>query len=191
MKNYEEPGFELDFSTLPIDLLRTIQNACTSIGIKRLALVGGIVRDVLIQRVHSSKAHLQDIDLLVEGSASKLAEAIESQLSPGQLIEFRVHESYDTVEMNINGVRVDLATARLEVYQAPGENPIVTPSDIEKDLTRRDFNINAMAIELNESKLIDLFSGLDGISNMKIDFLHELSVLDDPTRMIETKKMRL
>ena len=74
--------------------------------------------------------------------------------------------------------KVEIESARKETYPIPGENQIVELSTIKKDLIRRDFNINAMAIELKDNRLIDLFSGSDAIENMKMDFLHKSSVLE-------------
>ena len=113
---------------------------------------------------------------------------MQNILGPERIKVIRNNINYKTSEIIINGIKIDIASARKEQYPIAGENPIVKSSTIKNDLIRRDFNINAMAIDLKNNKLIDLFSGLDAIENMKIDFLHESSVLDDPTRIIRASR---
>jgi tRNA nucleotidyltransferase (CCA-adding enzyme) len=81
---------------------------------------------------------------------------------------------------------VDVATARTETYQKPGALPTVEKSEIAFDLFRRDFTINAMALSLSPVsflKLIDPFHGLEDLRKGRIQALHNLSFVDDPTRV--------
>ena len=79
---------------------------------------------------------------------------------------------------------IDLASARIETYSAPGENPTIKYGSLEEDLSRRDFTINAIAIELEKGKLIDPFEGRKAMAKRELNFLHHESVGDDPTRVI-------
>ena len=77
-------------------------------------------------------------------------------------------------------------TARKESYSFPGSLPETSPSDLDDDLARRDFSINAMALPLsgNNPKIIDPFGGLKDLSDGLIRVLHSDSFADDPTRMM-------
>ena len=66
----------------------------------------------------------------------------------------RFHGAYGTAELSFDGVLLDLAGARQEHYPAPGENPVVESGSLERDLERRDFTVNAMALELSLSPVI-------------------------------------
>jgi tRNA nucleotidyltransferase (CCA-adding enzyme) len=143
---------------------------------QRLYLVGGAVRDLLLERVNL------DVDIVVEGDAIKLARAINSE-NRAQLI---VHPRFGTAKLKWGNRSADLATARAETYARPGALPTVRPGTIKDDLARRDFTINAMAIELNPShlgELIDPFGGRDDLKKRQVRVLHEKSFIDDATRI--------
>jgi tRNA nucleotidyltransferase (CCA-adding enzyme) len=83
-------------------------------------------------------------------------------------------------------LKVDLSTARKEVYGAPGALPVVEFSSLKDDLFRRDFTINAMAISLNKTnfgRLIDFFGGEFDLAGGNIKVMHDRSFIDDPTRI--------
>ena len=178
-----EPGF--DGPGLPMGLLAVLQQVASEVGIKRLALVGGAVRDGLLHRVHFDPWRgLPDLDLVVEGSAVVLAKALRRHLGPEQLPQLRVHGAYGTVELVVDGVLLDLATARQETYASPGQNPQVTEGHLEEDLARRDFTVNAMALELPGMTLLDPHDGWAALAKRQLVFLHLNSVADDPTRVV-------
>jgi tRNA nucleotidyltransferase (CCA-adding enzyme) len=86
-----------------------------------------------------------------------------------------------------DGFKIDVATARREFYEYPAAFPKVELSSIKKDLYRRDFTINAMAIQLNKKyfgKLIDFFGGQRDLSKGIIRVLYNLSFVEDPARII-------
>jgi len=80
-----------------------------------------------------------------------LVKELQKVLGPERVKVIRNNSAYKTSEIIIDGIKVDIASAREETYPIPGENPIVVLSTIKKDLIRRDFNINAMAIELTDN----------------------------------------
>ncbi|MFZ5799077.1 MAG: CCA tRNA nucleotidyltransferase, partial [Thermodesulfobacteriota bacterium] len=85
-----------------------------------------------------------------------------------------------------DGLRVDVATARLEYYEYPAAIPTVELSSIKLDLYRRDFTVNAMAIHLNPEKfgtLVDFFNSQNDLKRERISVLHNLSFVEDPTRI--------
>jgi tRNA nucleotidyltransferase (CCA-adding enzyme) len=140
-------------------------------------LVGGAVRDLLLGRGRA------DIDLVVVGGPAALA----TELGAETLAE---HERFATARVEMDGHVLDLATARSETYAHPGALPEVAPaSDIEADLGRRDFTINAMAIPLRgEPLLIDPHSGLADLEPGLLRILHSSSFADDPTRAIRAAR---
>ena len=189
MELYSKYKIEKEIKELPNGILNILLDAAISVNINSVAIVGGIVRDLIAKSKNNDyEIIFNDLDIIIEGEASEYVKKLQDILGLDKVKLIRNNSTYKTSEITINGIKVDIASARDETYPIPGENPIVKSSIIANDLGRRDFNINAMAIELKENKLIDLFSGLDAISNMKIDFLHELSVLEDPTRIIRASR---
>ena len=189
MELFNKSEIEKEIKELPIGVLSILLDAAISVNIKSIAIVGGIVRDLINKSKNKDyKITFNDLDLIIEGETTKYIKELKKILGKDRVKIIRNNTTFKTSEVIINGIKIDIASAREETYPIPGENPIVKSSTINNDLKRRDFNINAMAIDLKKDKLIDLFSGLDAISNMKIDFLHEFSVLEDPTRIIRASR---
>lgn len=144
--------------------------------------VGGFVRDLLLQRQNL------DIDLSVEGDGIAFAEALAGRLGG----RFRPHHKFKTAVVAFSGaegkeMRVDVATARLEYYEHPGALPNVELSSIKMDLFRRDFTINALAVQLNADRfgvLVDPFGGQRDMKEKNLNTLHSLSFIEDPTRIL-------
>ncbi len=112
-----------------------------------------------------------------------VAQKKNSKISPSLKFSDKEQNSAE----NDYEIRVDIATARLEYYQRPAALPTVELSSIRMDLTRRDFSINAMAIQLNNEyfgELVDFFDGQVDIKQKRIRMLHALSFVEDPTRTI-------
>lgn len=144
---------------------------------EQLYLVGGSVRDLLLERPHV------DLDISVEGDAIALAREL-AQSNQGRLT---THEKFGTASAELASSRVDLARARAETYAHPGALPTVEPATIEEDLRRRDFSVNAMALRLTPpaaGELLDLFGGRRDLEQRLIRVLHEGSFRDDATRML-------
>ncbi len=83
--------------------------------------------------------------------------------------------------------RIDVATARLEYYEYPAALPTVELSSIKMDLYRRDFTINAQAVQLNGAhfgRLVDFFGAQRDMKDKAIRVLHSLSFVEDPTRIL-------
>jgi tRNA nucleotidyltransferase (CCA-adding enzyme) len=143
---------------------------------QRLYLVGGVVRDLLMER------HNLDIDLVIEGDAIKLAQEIAND----ERAKVTTHPHFGTAKLRWSDRSVDIATARVETYAKPGALPTVKPGTINDDLARRDFTINAMAIELNPSRfgdIIDPHRGRQDIDKKIVRVLHNQSFRDDATRI--------
>ena len=189
MELFDKSKIEKEIKELPSGILTILLDSAVSVDINSIAIVGGVVRDLITKSKNQDYDIIfNDLDLIIEGETSNYVKELQKVLGAERVKVIRDNTTYKTSELIINGLKVDIATAREETYPIPGENPIVELSTIKKDLIRRDFNINAMAIELKDNKLIDLFSGSDAIENMKMDFLHEASVLEDPTRIIRASR---
>ncbi len=189
MKLFEKSTIEKEIKELPNGILTIILDAALSVNITSIAIVGGIVRDFITKSKNKDyEIIFNDLDLIIEGETSIYIKELQKFFGAERVKVIRNNINYKTSEVIINGIKVDIATAREETYPIPGKNPIIELSTIQKDLRRRDFNINAMAIELKDNRLIDLFSGSDAIDNREIDFLHESSVLEDPTRIIRASR---
>jgi tRNA nucleotidyltransferase (CCA-adding enzyme) len=157
----------------------------------QLYLVGGGVRDLLLGD-GTKPLRLKDLDLVVaasdRGAGMVLAEGLKERYPEAQLT---LHQKFQTAAMTWNsgelaGLAIDLATARTEFYLYPGANPVVRSSDIDHDLFRRDFTVNAMALCLtqgNPGTLIDRFGGRQDLAAKQLRVLHPGSFLEDPTRI--------
>ncbi len=189
MNMSEKEGNQFDLPDFPMGLFPLLLDAALIIGIKRMALVGGAVRDGILYKVHKISTNGDsDFDLVVEGSATALAKELHLRLAQERLRRFSIHEAYDTAEISVDGISIDIATARKEVYASPGQNPKVTPSNLESDLARRDFTVNSMALEINTANFIDPYGGIADLETRQLKFLHSKSVSDDPTRVIRAAR---
>ena len=143
----------------------------------RVYLVGGAVRDLLLGRP------VTDLDLVATGEVSRLAEQLEP-CPDSKLTRSRRFGTWSW--RRADGSRLDLARGRREVYPVPGALPQVVPADLAEDLSRRDFSINAIALELDErrtGRIHDPLGGREDLTRRRIRVLHERSFLDDPTRI--------
>ena len=184
-----ESKLTISWVNLPQSLIQEIIKVSQDIGIHSIAIVGGFVRDQLLKEIQEDTLlSLRDLDLVIEGSASNLAYELQSQLGSSRVSNLQIHDSYNTAEMKIDGFPVDLATARIEHYSEPGQNPNITPCSLKEDLFRRDFTINAMAIDLSDMSLLDPLGGQDSLLKKELKFLHPKSVKEDPTRIIRAAR---
>lgn len=156
-----------------------------------LWLVGGVVRDLLADRPVE-----YDVDLVVEGDAIVLAHALAAALG-GRVTATYPPFGTATVELLPSpvgwsrGLHLDLAMARVETYPAPAALPVVAPATIEQDLARRDFSINAMALDVQRTAqgvgstcLLDPYQGQRDLEGRLLRVLHDQSFNDDPTRIL-------
>lgn len=159
-----------------IVLLRAIGEKAQKYGYRAYA-VGGFVRDLLL--------HVKnlDLDIVIEGDGIDFAKKFARHMAG----EVRTHEKFNTAVVILpNGFKIDIATARLEYYDYPAALPTVELSSIKLDLYRRDFTINAMAVHLNPDTfgtLVDFFNCQNDLKDRKIRILHNLSFVEDPTRI--------
>ena len=159
-------------------LLQVVQQL--SAGYRGVYLVGGFVRDVILEEPNT------DVDIAVEGEGIEFARRLAAELG-GRV---RAHTKFNTAVVILDNVkpqlRVDVASTRTEFYDYPAALPTVEHSSIRHDLYRRDFTMNAMAVSLafhDFGRLLDFFGGLKDIEARVIRVLHNLSFIEDPTRI--------
>ncbi|MDD5432177.1 MAG: CCA tRNA nucleotidyltransferase [Candidatus Omnitrophica bacterium] len=141
-------------------------------------LVGGFVRDLILGVPNL------DLDIVVEGDGISFAQDFGCALRKKIIRHLRFGTA--TI-MYSDELKIDIATARKEYYPKPAHLPVIEGSSLKDDHFRRDFTINAMAIAINTAsfgKLIDTFGGVEDLRNKKIRILHDLSFIDDPTRIL-------
>jgi len=162
-----------------LERLRTLLDAIASLGDRAgpVYLVGGTVRDILLGEESF------DVDIAVDGDAIEFARALAATLE-GRMT---THQKFGTAVV-LYGVdeRVDVVTTRTEFYDAPGALPTVERAGLRVDLFRRDFTINAMAVSLQPAdfgRLVDPFGGRADLDARLLRVLHDLSFIDDPTRI--------
>ncbi len=175
----EQTGESLAVELESIERLRVLFDAVASLGDRAEAvyLVGGTVRDILIGEEGF------DIDIAVEGDAIEFARSLAAALG-GRITP---HRKFGTaIVLYGEGDRIDVVTTRTEFYDAPGALPTVERAGLREDLFRRDFTINAMAVTLEPAsfgRLFDPFGGRVDLRAGLLRVLHNLSFIDDPTRI--------
>lgn len=157
-------------------LLRNLGAVADQQGVK-IYLVGGFVRDLLLRQENL------DIDVVVEGDGIAFAEAFAKTTE----CRIRSHEKFSTAVIILpDDFKIDVASARIEYYEKPAALPRVEHSSIRHDLYRRDFTINTLTISLNldsYGQMLDFFGGQRDLKEKSIRVLHNLSLIEDPTRL--------
>ena len=169
----------LDARTL--ELLKAIGKTGDDLHL-RLFVVGGFVRDLMLQR------RVDDIDIVVEGDGIFFARHFAQKMG----CRVNTHKKFGTAVIIFpDNVKVDVASARLEYYNFPAALPIVEKSSIKRDLARRDFTINTLALSLNPDSfgtMIDYFGANRDLKDKTIRTIHNLSFVEDPTRIFRAIK---
>lgn len=143
-------------------------------------LVGGPVRDILLGRP------AVDIDLTLEIGGSTLARAVAKRID-GRVRSF---PQFLTYKVTANAFpEIDITTARKERYRQPGALPAVTAGRLKDDLLRRDFSINAIAVDLLSGAMHDPTHGGRDLEARVVRVLHDKSFIDDPTRIFRAVRL--
>lgn len=144
-------------------------------------VVGGYVRDLFLERPSN------DIDVVVVGSGIQVASALRKKM--GRKANISVFKNFGTAQVKYKGMEIEFVGARRESYSHDSRKPIVEDGTLEDDQNRRDFTVNAMAIQLNRAhfgELVDPFGGIedleDGIIRTPLD--PDITFSDDPLRML-------
>ncbi len=173
-----------------LNLLRRVGRVAEEKGYA-LYVVGGFVRDLFLGLPNL------DLDLVVEGDAIALAQDLAGQWGG----RARSHRHFGTAKWILEEARVegeglprhlDFVTARTEFYKEPTALPTVEFSSLRHDLYRRDFTINTLAIGLSGAhygRLFDFYGGLRDLERGLVRVLHNLSFIEDPTRILRAVRL--
>jgi tRNA nucleotidyltransferase (CCA-adding enzyme) len=143
-------------------------------------LVGGPVRDLLLGRPSL------DVDLTLEEGSSVLARALARHVD-GRVRSFPQFLTYKVIADGLP--EIDIATARRERYRAPGALPVVEAGKLRDDLLRRDFSVNAIALDVTDGTIHDPVGGDKDLREGVIRVLHDRSFIDDPTRILRAIRL--
>jgi tRNA nucleotidyltransferase (CCA-adding enzyme) len=174
---------ELQIGSDKLRLLRTLADVCRDRA-DGISLVGGVVRDILLERA------VNDLDVSVAGLDEQLA--LDMASSIGGHLKGPSH--FNTFKIEVGSTVIDVAMTRQESYSHPGALPEVRPGSVSQDLARRDFTVNAMAIDLssdNWGELLDSMGGQKDLERGLIRVLHRESFIDDATRMFRAVRYSL
>ena len=147
----------------------------------RVYIVGGVVRDLLLGR------EIQDLDLMVEGDGISFAKDLASDIGIRKIVPFK---KFGTALIPHRDFQIEVASSRSESYDNDSRSPTkVIFTSLEEDLKRRDFTINAMAMDThpdNFGKIYDPFNGQSDLSNnlLKTPLDPKKTFSDDPLRMM-------
>lgn len=175
----DDPGVEIPTPTQLLELVRSLPGMPAVLDELAIGpapgvfLVGGAVRDLL------SGGHPLDLDLVVEGPAEPLVQRLEGQA--------RLHDRFSTATVTLGPLTLDFARSRRETYPRPGALPEVEPADLDEDLRRRDFTVNAIAVALNGpdvGRLAAAPHAIEDLEGRRLRVLHDESFRDDPTRLL-------
>ncbi len=145
-------------------------------------VIGGFVRDYLLKR-----GNAKDIDIVAIGSGIDLAKQVSKNLPNKPKVQ--VFKTYGTAMLKLDDIEVEFVGARKESYNEESRNPIVKNGTLQDDQNRRDFTINALALNLSEANfgdLLDPFGGVEDLQNkiIKTPLNPDITYSDDPLRMM-------
>ena len=146
-------------------------------------VVGGWVRDLILKRNRKNI----DIDFVCVGSGIILAEKVKNELGDEAVI--KIYKNFGTAMVSYKGESYEFVGSRKESYRENSRKPIIEDGTLEDDQKRRDFTINAMALQLNKNNFgffLDPFDGISDLNNkiIKTPLDPNLTFSDDPLRMM-------
>lgn len=164
----------------PSFIFKAVEQAAQKLDIEAY-VIGGFVRDILLKR------ESKDVDFVCIGSGIGLAKETAQIL--GKNTDIATYKNFGTALVKHQGVEIEFVGARKESYRSESRKPIVEDGSLADDQNRRDFTINALAINLqsqNYGELIDPFDGLDDLKNklIKTPLAPDITFSDDPLRMM-------
>jgi len=147
----------------------------------RVYIVGGVVRDLILNK------KIQDLDLMVEGDGILFARKLAAIIGVKKIVPF---EKFGTALIPNKLFQIEVASSRVEKYKESSRSPSkIKFASLKDDLKRRDFTINAMAMDIHPETFGDVFDPFDGKSDLKKGLLKtplepDKTFSDDPLRMM-------
>jgi poly(A) polymerase len=171
---------QIHFTTREAELLHAVAKAASVLDIPAFA-VGGFVRDKILDRP------TKDIDIVCMGDGMELAQAFAKLFKPTPKVT--LFKTFGTAQVKFQDIEIEFVGARKESYSKDSRKPQVAPGTIEDDQNRRDFTINALAVELSDAHfgtIIDPFGGLEDLEKgiLKTPLAPDQTFDDDPLRMM-------
>ncbi|MFD2824230.1 CCA tRNA nucleotidyltransferase [Lacinutrix iliipiscaria] len=145
-------------------------------------VIGGFVRDFILQR-----GSAKDIDIVAIGSGIELAKQVAKNLPNHPKVQ--VFKTYGTAMLRYDDIEIEFVGARKESYNEDSRNPVVENGTLEDDQNRRDFTINALALDLSESNFGELLDPFHGVQDLQDKIIRtplnpDITYSDDPLRMM-------
>jgi len=164
-----------------LNILKEIGKAAEDFGCQAYA-AGGFVRDLFLNTQNF------DIDIVMEKNAVEFAK----KFAETKGWKLKTHKKFGTAALiSSDNFKIDIASARSEYYNSPAALPKVKEGLLSEDIMRRDFTINTVLMNItpkNFGEITDIFSGVQDIKNKTIKVLHDISFIDDPTRILRAIK---
>ena len=162
-------------------IFNIVTQAADELGLETY-VIGGFVRDLILNR-HQPK----DIDFVCVGSGIELAERVATLHTEKPKVQ--VFKNFGTAMIKLKNLELEFVGARKESYRVDSRKPIVENGNLQDDQNRRDFTINALALQLNKKsfgKLLDPFNGLNDLERkiIRTPLEPNLTFSDDPLRMM-------
>ncbi|WP_109298783.1 CCA tRNA nucleotidyltransferase [Aquimarina sp. AU474] len=162
-------------------IFKTITTAAANLNVN-CYVIGGYVRDHILQR---GKA--KDIDVVAVGNGIQLAKEVSKLLPNNPKVQ--VFKTYGTAMLKTEDIEVEFVGARKESYSENSRNPVVENGTLEDDQNRRDFTINALALNLSQENFGELLDPFNGIVDLNSQIIRtpldpDITYSDDPLRMM-------
>ena len=163
------------------NIFKTISKSAAELNLDSY-VIGGFVRDYLLQR-----GDAKDIDVVAIGSGIALAKQVAKNLPNKPKIQ--VFKTYGTAMLKLDTIEVEFVGARKESYNEDSRNPTVENGTLQDDQNRRDFSINALALDLFESNFGNLLDPFNGVKDLEDKIIRtpldpDITYSDDPLRMM-------
>ena len=161
-------------------IFKIISQSAEELGIDAY-VIGGFVRDYILKR-----GQHKDIDIVAIGSGIALAKQVAKNIPNRPKVQ--VFKTYGTAMLRYEDIEIEFVGARKESYTEESRNPIVENGTLEDDQNRRDFTINAMALDLSTAygNLVDPFGGIADLEAkiIRTPLDPDITYSDDPLRMM-------
>lgn len=168
------------FSKAEIDILHKVRTAALAVDAPTF-IIGGFVRDKILGREN------KDIDIVCEGDSLELARFTAAQFKIAPQVNY--FKNFGTAQIKMGSMEIEFVSARKESYSQNSRNPEVSPGTIRDDQLRRDFTINALALDIHNFEKREVIDPFDGLGDLKRKLIKtplepEQTYSDDPLRMM-------